>query len=339
MIVKPHPGAILPLAITVRIAREVLAEAGFDPNVVTLFAHEAGDDIAQQLALRPEVRIIDFTGSTANGRWLEEHARQAQVYTEKAGVNQIIVDGAADIKAVARNIAFSLSLYTGQMCTAPQNIYVPRDGIDTADGHLSFDQVARGASPKACASCSPIRRARSKCWAPCRTTASLRRLEAARSLGTVVLDTQAIAHPAFPDATVRTPLIVKLSTADRATYLNEWFGPIAFVIATESTDESLAIARDAVRGHGALTLSVYSTSDDVIDARDRRRRGRGRRAVDQPDRRRVRQPVGGVLRLPRHRRQSRGQRVADRRRVRREPLPRRAASDACLQVNGERVNG
>ena len=89
VVVKPHPGAILPLAITVRIAREVLAEAGFDPNVVTLVAHEAGDDIAQTLALRPEVKIIDFTGSTANGRWLEEHARQAQVYTEKAGVNQV----------------------------------------------------------------------------------------------------------------------------------------------------------------------------------------------------------------------------------------------------------
>ena len=30
VIVKPHPGAILPLAITVKVAREVLAEAGFD---------------------------------------------------------------------------------------------------------------------------------------------------------------------------------------------------------------------------------------------------------------------------------------------------------------------
>ena len=93
----------------------------------------------------------------------------------------------------------------------------------------------------------------------------VRRLEAARSLGTVILDTQAIAHPAFPNATIRTPLIVKLSSADRATYLNEWFGPIAFVIATESTAESLAIARDAVRGHGALTMSVYATNDAVID--------------------------------------------------------------------------
>jgi phenylacetic acid degradation protein paaN len=264
VIVKPHPAAILPLAITVRIAREVLSEAGMDPNVVTLVAHEAGSDIAQKLALRPEVRIIDFTGSTANGRWLEEHARQAQVYTEKAGVNQIIIDGAADMKAVARNIAFSLSLYTGQMCTAPQNIYVPRDGIDTDEGHLSFDQVAEAIAEGVRKLLADPARAVEVLGAV-QNEGVLRRLEAARSLGTLVLDTQTIAHPVFPDATVRTPLIVKLGTADRATYLNEWFGPIAFVIGTDDTNESLAIARDAVRGHGALTLSVYSTTENVID--------------------------------------------------------------------------
>ena len=264
VIVKPHPGAILPLAITVRIAREVLAEAGFDPNVVTLLAHDAGDDTAKTVALRPEVKIIDFTGSTANGRWLEENARQAQVYTEKAGVNQIIIDSAADIKGVARNIAFSLALYSGQMCTAPQNIYIPKKGIDTGDGVLSFDQVVAAI----------VEGVQKLLGDPARAVEVLgalqndgvaRRLEAARSLGTVVLDTQAIAHPAYPDATVRTPLIVKLGAADRAAYLNEWFGPIAFVISTESTEESLAIARDTVRGHGALTLSVYSMNDDVID--------------------------------------------------------------------------
>src|SRR5678816_1816035 len=85
---------------------------------------DTGDNMAQTLALRPEIKIVDFTGSTANGRWLEEHARQAQVYTEKAGVNQVIVDSAADFKGLVRNLAFSIALYTGQMCTAPQNIYV-----------------------------------------------------------------------------------------------------------------------------------------------------------------------------------------------------------------------
>jgi phenylacetic acid degradation protein paaN len=263
VVVKPHPGAILPLAITVRIAREVLAEAGFDPNVVTLVAHEAGDATAQTLALRPEIKIIDFTGSTANGRWLEEHARQAQVYTEKAGVNQVIVDSTADFKGMVRNLAFSLALYSGQMCTAPQNIYVPGDGIDTPDGHLSFDEVAQGLAAGVDRLLEDPARAVEVLGAV-QNEGVLRRLEAARSLGVIALDTRTIAHGQFPEATVRTPLIVTLSKSERATYLNEWFGPIAFIIATDSTAESLAIARDAVVGHGALTMSVYSMRDDVI---------------------------------------------------------------------------
>jgi phenylacetic acid degradation protein paaN len=264
VVVKPHPGAILPLAITVKIAREVLADAGFDPNIVTLAAHEAGEDTAQRLALRPEVKLIDFTGSTANGRWLEEHARQAQVYTEKAGVNQVIVDSTADFKGLARNLAFSIALYTGQMCTAPQNFYVPKDGIDTEAGHLTFDEVAAGLAEAVDKLLADPARAVEVLGAVS-NEGVLRRLEAARSLGDIALDTRTVSHAQFPDATVRTPLLVKLSKADRATYLNEWFGPIAFLIATEGTAESLAIARDAVVGHGALTMAVYSTHNDVIE--------------------------------------------------------------------------
>ena len=264
VIVKPHPNAILPLAISVQIAREVLSEAGFDPNVVTLVAHEAGDDVAQKLALRPEVKLIDFTGSSANGEWLEKNAHQARVYAEKAGVNQIVIDSADDIKAVARNVAFSLSLYTGQMCTAPQNIYVPRSGIDTAQGHLSFDEVAESLGEGV----------RKLLGDPARAVEILgavvsdgvaQRIDAARALGPIVVDSQAIAHPQFKDARVRTPLIVKLDAKDSAKYLKEWFGPIAFVIATDGTPQSLEISRRAVREHGALTLSVYSTRPDVVE--------------------------------------------------------------------------
>ncbi|HEU5107582.1 MAG TPA: aldehyde dehydrogenase family protein, partial [Micromonosporaceae bacterium] len=91
VVVKPHPRAVLPLALTVRYAREVIAEAGFDPNLVQLAAEAPGERLASALATRPEVRIVDFTGSTEYGEWLEEHARQAVVYTEKAGVNTVVV--------------------------------------------------------------------------------------------------------------------------------------------------------------------------------------------------------------------------------------------------------
>ncbi len=264
VVVKPHPGAILPLALTVKIAREVLADAGFDPNVVTLVVHEPSDDTAQRLALRPEVRLIDFTGSNANGIWLETNARQAHVFTEKAGVNQVIIDSASDLKAVARNLAFSLSLYTGQMCTAPQNIYVPAGGIATAEGRKSFEEVAAALAEGVQKLLGDPARAVEVLGAV-QNDGVTRRLDAARGLGTIVLDTQAIAHPQFPAATVRTPLLVKLTSADRDKYVNEWFGPVAFVIATRDTTESLAIARDVASSRGALTFSVYSTDDAVIE--------------------------------------------------------------------------
>ncbi len=264
VIVKPHPGAILPLAITVDVARDVLREAGFDPNVVTLVAHDAGDDTAQALALRPEVKLIDFTGSSANGEWLEQHARQASVFTEKAGVNQVIVDSTDKLAGMAANLAFSLSLYTGQMCTAPQNIYIPAGGIDTADGHRSFDEVA-GAIADAVKKllADPARAV--EILGAVQNDAIAARIGQARTLGPAVLDSTTIAHPQYPQARIHTPLIVRLTAADADKYLREWFGPIAFAVATRDTAESLAIAGAAVRKHGALTLSVYSTREDVID--------------------------------------------------------------------------
>ncbi|UCG99409.1 MAG: aldehyde dehydrogenase family protein, partial [Burkholderiales bacterium] len=112
VIVKPHPGAILPLAITVEVAREVLAEQGLDADLVTLAADSADAPIADVLAVRPEIRIIDYTGSSGFGTWLERNAPQAVVFTEKAGVNPAIIDSVDDLKAVTGNLAFTLSLYS-----------------------------------------------------------------------------------------------------------------------------------------------------------------------------------------------------------------------------------
>jgi phenylacetic acid degradation protein paaN len=267
VIVKPHPGAILPLALTVRIARDVLREAGFDPNVVTLLATNPNDGaLVQQLAQDPVIKLIDFTGSTQNGTWLERNAHQAQVYTEKAGVNQIVIDSVDDIKAAARNIAFSLALYSGQMCTAPQNIYVPRDGIRTLDGTLSFDDVAQalaGAVQKLVA--DPARAV--ELIGAIQNQGVVQRIEEAASLGRVLAASQTLEHPSFAGARVRTPLVLQLDAAtDRAKFTKEWFGPISFVIATDSTAQSLDLAGEIAAEHGALTMAVYSTDDEVLDA-------------------------------------------------------------------------
>ncbi len=261
IIVKPHPAAILPLAITVAVAREVLVAAGFDPNVVLLAAHSAHDahnDTVQALALSPAVKLIDFTGSSANGNWLEEHARQAQVYTEKSGVNQVIIDSVDDFKSVAQNLAFSFALYSGQMCTAPQNIYVPRGGIKTATGRMSFDEVAAGLAQAVEDLLADPEKAVEVTGA-IQSGATLLRLEEANGLGLPVLSaSRSLAHPQFGGARVHTPLLLKAKASDEA-ILREWFGPIVFVVETDSTEHSIELARKTVIEHGALSLSAYTT--------------------------------------------------------------------------------
>jgi phenylacetic acid degradation protein paaN len=265
VIVKPHPRAVLPLALTVKYAREVLAEAGFDPNLVLLAPEAPGEGLASSLATRPEVKIIDFTGSTAYGEWLEANARQAAVYTEKAGVNTVVVDSTADFAGMCRNIGFSLTLYSGQMCTTPQNILVPADGITTEQGHKSFDEVAAGIAGAIGKLTGDPARAVELTGAIV-NGGVLTRLDQAASLGEVVLASQEVAHPGYDGAVVRTPMLVKLDADAGQTYGREWFGPISFVIATESTTHSLEIFRDTVGRKGALTASVYSTDEKVLDA-------------------------------------------------------------------------
>jgi phenylacetic acid degradation protein paaN len=265
VVVKPHPGAILPLAITVEVCREVLAAAGFDPDLVCLVAEARDERLASVLATHHAVRIVDFTGSTEYGDWLEQHARQAQVYAEKSGVNTVIVDSTDDFQGMCRNLAFSLSLYSGQMCTAPQNILVPRDGM-AADGvRRSFDDVAGGIAAAVRELLDDDARAVEVLGAIV-NDGVLRRLSQASGLGDVVLESRPIAHPQFRDAVVRTPVILRIDAREEQVYGRECFGPVSFVVTTDSTEHSLDLFGRLTAEHGAITASVYSTDEKVLDA-------------------------------------------------------------------------
>lgn len=261
VIVKPGPTAILPLAITVRIAREVIAEAGLDPNLVTL---AIGDTVARDLALRPEVAVIDYTGSTGFGDWLEQNARHAQVYTEKAGVNTVTIDGTDDPKGMIRNLAFTLSLYSGQMCTTTQVIFVPREGIQAGADRMGFDQVVSALASGVDKFLSDPERAVEVLGA-IQSDATLARIDEAAKLGAVALPSRAIAHPKFPEARVRTPLILTMNADEEDAYGHELFGPITIVVKTEGTADSLERAARLARTRGTLTAGLYSTDPAVIE--------------------------------------------------------------------------
>jgi phenylacetic acid degradation protein paaN len=268
VLVKPHPRAVLPLALTVLIAREVLAEAGFDANLVALAAERPGEGIAKTLATRPEIRIIDYTGSTSFGDWLEANARQAQVHTEKAGVNTVVVESADDYKGMLSNLAFSLSLYSGQMCTTPQNLLIPRGGITTDEGPKTFDEVVADLARAVDGLLGDDARANALLGAIVNPDVKAR-LEAAAGLGEVALASREISNPDFPQAVVRTPVIVKLDGAkpdDEAAYMNECFGPVSFAVAVDSAADAIELLRRTIHDKGAMTVGAYTTDTGVEKA-------------------------------------------------------------------------
>jgi phenylacetic acid degradation protein paaN len=264
VIVKPHPGAILPLAITVKIARDVIQEAGFDPNVLLLAADNADAPLAKDFVTNPGIAMIDFTGGPVFGAWVRENAATDLVFTEEAGINPIVVDSTGDFRGMCGNIAFSLSLYSGQMCTAPQNIFVPAGGIATNDGPKSFDEVAAGIATAIDKLLGDPERA-AGILGTVQNEATLARIAAARQLGHVVRDSAAVPVTGFNDARTASPLVLTVDIADEAAWGEERFGPISFVVKTASTASSIAHAAASAKAKGAITAALYSTDDAVVD--------------------------------------------------------------------------
>lgn len=264
VIVKPHNNAVLPAAITVAIAREVLAEQGLDPNLVSLAVYQKNED-TQALATHPAIRTIDFTGSSTFGQWLMDNARQAQVYAELAGVNNLVIESTDNYKGMLRNVAFSLCLYSGQMCTTTQAIIVPAGGIETDQGPKSFDEVAADLGASIGKLLADVNVATAVLGA-IQSPDTLRRIAEAGQYGRIVLSSQKIEHAQFPNAEVHSPVLLSCDASDEESYMQERFGPISFVVRAADAAAAIALSERIVTERGALTVGVHSTRQDVIDA-------------------------------------------------------------------------
>lgn len=266
VIVKPHSNAILPAAITVRTIRAVLAENGIDPNLVTLCV-AAKRETTQQLVTHSAVKSIDFTGGNVFGQWLIDNCRQAQVYAELAGVNNIVIDSTDAYKAMLRNLAFTLSLYSGQMCTTSQALFVPAGGIETEDGHKSYDEICADLA-RAVEGCLSKPEVAHAVLGAIQSADTLNRIAEADSgvLGRVILSSTKLENPEFPQAEVRTPILLACDAADEKAYMEERFGPISFIVKVADTAAAIALSERIIATQGALTAGIYSTKPEVIDA-------------------------------------------------------------------------
>ncbi|HPD93162.1 MAG TPA: aldehyde dehydrogenase family protein [Pararhodobacter sp.] len=266
VIVKPHPASVLPMAITVQVLRDLLAEQGFDPNLVTLCMDTVADPLGKVLIKHPDCAIVDFTGSARFGAWVEANAHPAIAFTETSGCNTVVLAGADDLDAAIRSLATTMCMFSAQMCTSPQNVYLPPQ-VDTPDGPVPRDVVARKLADAIAALTDDPRRA-AMILATVQAPQTLGLIqwvrEQASARGRVLLDSRAYRHPEFPQARTATPLLVQVGKEAQDLYAEERFGPIGFVIDCDSAEDALHQATEDARLNGGITGFLYARDEAFI---------------------------------------------------------------------------
>ncbi|QMU31618.1 phenylacetic acid degradation protein PaaN [Adhaeribacter radiodurans] len=262
VIIKPHPKAVLPIALIVAQVQKVLQEQNLDPTICQLAVDAQDNLITKELAEHPKVKLIDYTGSTTFGNYLEKLPGK-MVFTEKAGVNSVILDSTTDLDKVLQNLAFSVSLYSGQMCTAPQNFFVPETGIKVNGEVIPYEVVTQKLSD-AIEGLVNNPKAGPQILGAIQNVATEQRVkDSAQGHGKVLLSTCNIKNPAFTDARICSPVLYEVTSADKDIYNQELFGPIALIIKTKNTTESIALARELAETQGAISCAAYTTDPEI----------------------------------------------------------------------------
>lgn len=269
VIVKPHPIAVLPMAVVVEACRAVLSEYDFDANLVTLAVDTLDQPVAGEFIEHAAVQIIDFTGSPRYGGHLERNVTGKLLFTETAGVNSVVIESVDDLSGPARAIARASCLFSSQMCTSPQVVYVPGNGVATAHGNASFEDVAKAivdeidaiaANPKMAAGIMGAIQGEISLDVVAEAAAT------AEKEGLSVLRQSApYEHPDFPTARTLTPLVVATSPAHVEMYAEERFGPVLFIVAADDADAAAAEATELARTRGTISCYLYSTDDAFVD--------------------------------------------------------------------------
>ena len=127
---------------------ECLEQAGMPAGVVNLITNAPADaaDVVEALIAHPEVRRVNFTGSSHVGRIIAEKAGRhlKRVVLELGGKAPFVVLEDADLDAAAAAANFGAFMHQGQICMSTERIVVDRRVADQFAEKL----VARASSLK-----------------------------------------------------------------------------------------------------------------------------------------------------------------------------------------------
>ncbi|MFI9786727.1 aldehyde dehydrogenase family protein [Kitasatospora sp. NPDC051984] len=253
VVLKPAPEAT---ACALRLA-ELAGRAGLPDGVLTVVPG-GGEEGA---ALVAGTDVVSFTGSTAVGRQVVAAAagRGVPVQAEMGGLNAAIVLPDADIAQAAAHLASAIAGYAGQKCTATSRVIAVGDAYEPlAEALAKALGEAAAADPGAASTvCGPVINRQ----ALDRLTDAI---DSAKAAGATALAGGARAERA---GWYLEPTLLEGVPAEHPLAGEEFFGPVAVLVAAEDLDEAIALANET---RHSLSTSVHSRSLDVaLAAADR----------------------------------------------------------------------
>lgn len=223
---------------------EIMAEAGFPPGTINVVTHAPGEAVpmADEFFERPEVRCVNFTGSSATGRILAERAGRAlkRCVLELGGYNPLIVLADAELDYAVEAAAFASFFHSGQICMNARKVLIERPVYDTFVDRL----VARARELPAGDPADP-----STVIGPLITPAALDRV--ARDVQGAVAAGAKVLAGGSADGPCYRPTILADVPAGARFHSEETFGPVVVVQPVEDADEAVAIANSTRYGLSA----------------------------------------------------------------------------------------
>jgi benzaldehyde dehydrogenase (NAD) len=227
---------------------EAFAEAGFPEGTVNVVtnAPEDAPEVVGALIDAPEVKRINFTGSTNVGRVIAKRAAEQlkPCLLELGGKAPLLVLADADLDEAVKAAAFGAFMNQGQICMSTERIIVVESIADAFAEKFA-------AKAKAMATGDPRQGA-----TPLGAVVDQKTVHHVNALVEDALNKGATLWAGGKADSVLMPATVLDGvTAEMGIYRDESFGPVVAIIRAKDEEDALRIANDSAYG---LSAAVFS---------------------------------------------------------------------------------
>ncbi|MCJ7995394.1 aldehyde dehydrogenase [Rhizobium cremeum] len=227
---------------------EALEEGGLPAGVVSLVTNAPEDaaDIVGALIDHPDIRRINFTGSTNVGRIIAERAaRQLKpVLLELGGKAPLLVLKDADVDEAVKAAIFGAFFNQGQICMSTERIIVvPEVAEEFVAKFTERAKALKAGDPR-------------DGKAPLGAVVDARTVEKVEALiADAVSKGATVTGAGAADGVLLPAQVVDKVTSDMRLYSEESFGPVVAILRARDEDDAVRLANDSEYG---LSAAVFS---------------------------------------------------------------------------------